>query len=208
MDINLVTVRMELYSLSRLLSDSILQMMPSHWHIKYPAWTFGLSPSNTVNWNLETGTTPWGLKCRALVTNTLNNQHKPLSQSLLALLQTSHLLASQNQSALNNILHMSHTFTQSCTPTREREHKCGACTRTHVRASALPIPGYTQITVLHDGVEVWDAEMQALHVRRPLFDQAPAARDHLTAGDAGLFGQTAQGQTLDTNGHHALLLGL
>lgn len=101
-----------------------------------------------------------------------------------------------------------HTFTTSLRTYMTHRNTHSAYIWTPLKVSALPIPRYTKITILHNRIKVRDAEMQALHIRRPLLKQTPAAWDHLTARDTGLFGQTLQRQTLHTDRHHILLLSL
>lgn len=74
--------------------------------------------------------------------------------------------------------------------------------------SALPVPGDTQVSVLHDRVEVRNTDLEALHVGGALLQQSLTASDHLCRADAGLLRQAPQRQSLQTQLHHSLLLHL
>lgn len=50
--------------------------------------------------------------------------------------------------------------------------------------------------------------MEALHVGKMLLCQPLTAENHLAGSDAGILGQGLQGQTLDTQLLHSLLLSL
>ena len=74
--------------------------------------------------------------------------------------------------------------------------------------STLPIPGDAQVPVLHDGVEVRDADHQPLRQGQPLLQKPSAAGEHLAGAHAGVLGEAPQGQALETLSNSRVLLPL
>ena len=74
--------------------------------------------------------------------------------------------------------------------------------------SALPVPGDTQVSVLHDRVEVRDADHHPLRQGQPLLQEPSAAGEHLAGAHAGVLGEAPQGQALETLFNGSVLLPL
>ena len=88
------------------------------------------------------------------------------------------------------------------------QHMCVQHVCVCVWRSALPVPGDAEVSVLHDGVEVGDADAEVLEQGRAELQEPVAAGDHLAGGDARLLGQAEEGQGLEAALHSLVLLRL